>query len=226
MTLRTNSRVAGFAFLFYIAVAATGAILEAKAAAGDGVAARLASLAQHLPMARLGILLELLGCLSALVLAVTLYAITRDVDPDLALMILVCRTAEGVIGAIGLSNMVGKLWLATSAPDVASADAIGAVLFQLPTTNATLPATFFAIGSLAFAWLLWRGRLAPGWMSGLGAVASVLLVVALPLQLAGFLSGSVVQFLWIPMAAFEIPLGIWLLAKGARAPAGRSWGQS
>ena len=33
-------------------------------------------------------------------------------------------------------------------------------------------------------------------------------------------------FLWIPMAAFEIPLGIWLLAKGARAPAGRSWGQS
>jgi hypothetical protein len=218
MTLRTNSRVAGFAFLFYIAVAGAGAILEAKAAVGDGVAEKLASIAQHLPMARLGILLELLGCLSALVLAVTLYAITRDVDPDLALMILVCRTAEGVIGAVGLSHMVGKLWLATSVPQLAGAEAIGAMLFKVPTSNDVLPATFFAIGSLAFAWLLRRGRMVPPWMSGLGVVASALLVVALPLQLAGFLSGSVVQFLWIPMAAFEIPLGVWLLVRGARAP--------
>jgi hypothetical protein len=36
----------------------------------------------------------------------------------------------------------------------------------------------------------------------------------LPLQLAGFLRGAVTQLVWIPMAAFEIPLAVWLLVKG------------
>ena len=214
MTRTTNARVAGFAFLFYIAVAATGAILEGKAMAGEGVAAKLASIAQHLPMARVAVLLELLGCLCALVLAVTLYAITRDVDPDLALMVLVCRTAEGVIGAVFLPHTLGRLWLATSGPDPGAADAVGAMLFKLPTWSSTLPAPFFAVGSLAFSYLLWRGRMVPAWLAGLGVFASILLVIGLPLQLVGFVGGSVMQFLWIPMAAFEIPLGVWLLVKG------------
>ena len=57
-------------------------------------------------------------------------------------------------------------------------------------------------------------------LAWLGVISSVLLAVALPLQLGGFLPGSVVQFLWIPMAAFEIPLAVWLLVKGAAAPRG------
>ena len=48
--------------------------------------------------------------------------------------------------------------------------------------------------------------------------ASVLLVVGLPMELAGFLAGPATQLMWIPMAAFEVPLGVWLLIKGARAP--------
>jgi hypothetical protein len=44
----------------------------------------------------------------------------------------------------------------------------------------------------------------------------VLLVVTLPLQLAGFLRGPVMSYVWIPMLAFEVPLGFWLLIKGVR----------
>jgi hypothetical protein len=46
-------------------------------------------------------------------------------------------------------------------------------------------------------------------------------VVGLPLQLAGFLAGPVTQFMWLPMAAFEIPLGLWLLIKGVAMPVRR-----
>lgn len=220
MTRTTNARVAGFAFLFYIAVALSALILQGKASAGDGVAAKLASIAQNAPTVRLAVLLELLGCFSALVLAVTLYAITRDVDPDLALAILVFRSAEGVIGAVSLPNALGRLWLATSPPDRAAADAIGAMLFTLPGRSANVSATFFAVGSLAFSYLLWRGRLVPAWLAGLGVLASVVLVIGLPLELVGVLRGSITQLMWIPMAAFEIPLGVWLLIKGVRAPQG------
>ncbi|HTO86876.1 MAG TPA: DUF4386 family protein [Thermoanaerobaculia bacterium] len=115
MTRTTNASVAGFTFLFYIAVAFTGFVLLTRAESGVGIAAKLANIARHASTVRAGIVLVLLGCLSALVVAVTLYAITRDEDPDLAMLVLTCRTAEGVIGAVSLPVSTGKLWLATAA---------------------------------------------------------------------------------------------------------------
>jgi hypothetical protein len=43
--------------------------------------------------------------------------------------------------------------------------------------------------------------------------------VGLPLQIAGVLRGSITQLMYLPMLAFEIPLGLWLLIKGVAAPA-------
>jgi hypothetical protein len=65
MTRKTNARVAGFAFLFHIAVAMTGMILANRAASGEGTAAKLASIAQHATSVRVAVLLELLGGFSA-----------------------------------------------------------------------------------------------------------------------------------------------------------------
>ena len=49
-----------------------------------------------------------------------------------------------------------------------------------------------------------------------GGLVHILLVVALPLQLAGTLRGVLAQVIWLPMLAFEVPLGVWLLVKGVR----------
>ena len=46
-------------------------------------------------------------------------------------------------------------------------------------------AIYFAVGSLLFSWLILRGRLIPAALAQLGVIASALLVVILPLQLAG-----------------------------------------
>jgi hypothetical protein len=58
-------------------------------------------------------------------------------------------------------------------------------------------------------------------LAWLGVLASVLLVVGLPLQIAGVLRGSITQLMYLPMLAFEIPLGLWLLIKGVATPANR-----
>jgi hypothetical protein len=58
-------------------------------------------------------------------------------------------------------------------------------------------------------------------MAWLGVVASILLVVVLPLQIAGILGGPITQFMWLPMLAFEVSLALWLLIKGARIPGGK-----
>jgi hypothetical protein len=215
MTRTTNARLAGFAFLFYIAVAFPSMVLFNRATSGAGLAAKLAGIAQHASDLHLAVVLSLGGCFSALVLAVTLYAITNDEDPDLALLGLTCRVGEGLIGAASIPSTVSLLQLATAtgsqAPDSATTQALATfVLEQTPLVSAL----FFAAGSTLFAWLLLRGRAIPLALAWLGVLASVLLLVGLPLQLADVLHGPVTQLMWVPMAAFEIPLGFWLLLKG------------
>ena len=222
MTRKTNARLAGFTFLFYIAVAFPAMILFGQATSGEGIAAKFASIAQHATDVRVAVVLSLLGCFSALVLAVTLYAITREVDADLAMLALTCRVAEGVISGISIPETLGLLWLATatgaSAPDPGAAHALGAYLLK---ADMAVTATFFAVGSTLFSYLFLRGRLIPVALAWLGVLASVLLVVGLPLQIAGVLGGSITQLMFLPMLAFEIPLGLWLLIKGVAMPATR-----
>ena len=132
--------------------------------------------------------LALVGSFSALVLGVTLYAITREQDPDLAMLGLTCRVIEAAPGH-------GEI--------------------------------YFAVGSTVFCWLLLRGRMIPVALAWLGVVASALLVVLLPLQIAGFFGGPrnwsspVTWAVWLPLLVFELTFAVWLIAKGVAAPAQR-----
>ena len=91
----------------------------------------------------------------------------------------------------------------------------------MPIPTTMIGATFFAVGSMIFSYLLLRGRIVPVSLAWLGVLASALLVVGLPLQLAGFLRGPMTGYIWLPMLAFEVPLGLRLLIKGVATPATR-----
>jgi len=164
---RTYARVAGFTFLFYIAAGITSMALGGESQAGD--------------------VLLLLQSFSALVLGVTLYALTCKQGPALAMLALACRVLEAV--------QYGE------------------------------SAIYFAAASLLFSWLLLRGRMIPTLLAQLGVVASVLLVVILPLQLAGLFGGSmswsasITWLVWLPMLVFEVTLALWLMIKGVALPA-------
>jgi len=134
-------------------------------------------------------LLSVLMSLSAVVLGVMLYALTREQEPIVAMLALTCRILE--------------------AAQVESA-------------------IFFAVGSTLFCWLLLRGRLIPIPLAWLGVIASVLLVVILPLQLAGLFGGSMswassaTWLVWLPMLLFEVAFSLWLLIQGVAAPIERN----
>jgi Domain of unknown function (DUF4386) len=78
VTVRTNARIAGVTFLLYIA-AGISSLLVAGRPNLTGV-------------------LALVTAFCALVLGVTLYAITRSQDRDLALLALLCRVIESMPG--------------------------------------------------------------------------------------------------------------------------------
>jgi hypothetical protein len=165
MTRTTNARIAGIAYLFYLVVG-------------------IGSMATRSSAPNLTELFTVLMSFCALTLGVTLWAITRDVDADLAMMGMLCRVLEAAPGQ-------GEI--------------------------------FFTVGNLLFSWLFLRGRLIPVWLARLGVVASMLLIVILPLKMIGLLGGNlgwsspVTWLQWIPMLVFELTLAAWLLVKGVAA---------
>src|SRR5215468_2232939 len=112
MTRMKSARIAGFAFLLYIGLGLSGGTLIQKAVSGEDVAAKLASVAQHASDVRAAIVLILFSSFCALVIGVTLYSITREVDSDLAMLAMAFRVGEGVIGAVSVQQSLGLLWLA------------------------------------------------------------------------------------------------------------------
>ncbi len=165
-TNRTYARIAGFTFLFYIVSGITSLSLGSQSQFAD--------------------VLYLLQNVSALVLGVALYMLTRAYGPALALLALTFRIMEAIHSESEI---------------------------------------FFAAGSLLFCWLLLRGRLIPVPLAQLGVLASALLVVILPLQLAGLFGGSmswsasVTWMVWLPMLVFEVTAALWLMIKGVTIPA-------
>jgi len=170
MTRSTAARIAGATFLVYILVG-----IGSMAGAFRGPMADVATYAQNA---------------SAVILALTLFVVTRVEQPVLAALGMVFRLAEGALGP------------------------------ALHLTGITLPrptlvdATLFAVGSTFFCWLVLRGRMLPRALAWTGVIASVILVVGLPLQIAGLLGAPLTMLMWMPMLAFEVPGGLWLLARG------------
>lgn len=78
MTVTTNARIAGLTFLIYIAAGIASLVLAGNAPATA--------------------VLSMVTSFSALVLGVTLYAITREQDRDLAMLGLTCRVIEAAPG--------------------------------------------------------------------------------------------------------------------------------
>lgn len=170
MNRTTAARIAGFTFLFYIAVGigSMGGLLR-------GPWAQPAAYAQNA---------------AAIILAVTLFIVTRIEQPVVAALGLIFRLAEGTRRGV----------FALAAITVSH--------------GALVDATLFAIGSAFFCWLLLRGRMLPLALAWIGVIASIVLIVGLPLQLAGRLGAPWTTLMWMPMLAFEVPGGLWLLIRG------------
>jgi hypothetical protein len=223
MTSTTNARLAGFTFLLYIATGITSLMLFARATSGaEGIVAKLASIAQHQTLVRLTVLLTLLTFVCAVVLAVTLYALTREQDRDLAMMALCCRVTEGVIAATAAVRSLQLLSIATAATsggaaDGAAAQTLGGLLLQQGSWTGSIAAICFVMGSTLYSYLFLRARTIPISLAWLGLAASVLLLVALPLELGGAI--RVPFLMWMPMLVFEVSFALWLLIKGVAMPA-------
>jgi hypothetical protein len=225
MTLRTNGRLAGFTFLFYIAVGITHMVLMSQAVGAGEVTAKLASIARHASLVRISVVLTLLEAICATVIAVTVYALTCDQDRDLAILAMTFRVAEGVIGFSSIARPLGLLSIGTANPatpaDAAATSALGGFLLQNGGPSGA-GAFCFALGSTVYCYLFLRARSIPAPLAWLGLLSSVLWVIALPLQMVDVPVRPVTWVMYPAMLLFEGTLALWLMIKGVREPPARA----
>ena len=221
MTLRAEGKLAGYAYLAYIVFAMSAAVLSAKTIAGADIAHMLATLRSTIVFAKVTVLLDLLQIVCAIVLAVTLYRLSRTVDATLALLAMAFRFGEGLMGFVPLLGKLELMKLVTaSSPSCASDAGCLAIAGEIFNRPDDLFGQFcFVVGGFLFAYILLAGRLIPRWMAWTGVITIGLQLICMPLHIATILPGRVVNWLWFPILLYEVPLGIWLIRKGVQQTA-------
>ena len=151
--------------------------------------------------------LELVLALACIGTAVALFPVVRRVDEAAALGFVGSRTLEASIIVTGILAMLG---LTVAGP--ASPALVGVHDWAFLLGPGTLP----AVNALLLAPLLLRARLVPRIIPVVGLIGAPLLLAAA----AGSLFGLIDQvspaglLSAVPIAAWEITLGVWLVVKG------------
>jgi len=123
---------------------------------------------------------------------------------------------EGLLGFLPLLDKLELMQIAT-APAVGAGSALKdpALVSQIlnrPTNN--FDEFCFVVGGFLFAYLFLRGRLVPRWLAWIGVITIGAQLICIPLGIATIIPMPIVNWLWFPILLYEVPLGVWLIAKG------------
>jgi len=168
-----------------------------------------------------GCLLDFVNALAAVGTAVAVFPVIRRYNESLALGFVTTRLMEGAIIMIGV---VSLLAIVTLRHDTAGADpdtmtAIGRALVAVRDWTFLFGPGFMAcMNALMFATLLFRARLVPRVIPGIGLVGVPLLLAANLATLFGHneQTSGLSMLATVPIALWELTIGVWMVAKGFR----------
>ena len=171
---------------------------------------------------RLGAFLEVIIAIAIIGTAVTLFPIVKRQNEGFALGYVAARVLESTVIVVGIISVLSVVTLRQDFAGAAGADAA-----SLTTAGKSLVAihdwTFLfgpglmpGVNGILLGYLMYTSRLVPRPLALLGLVGGPLLFASGIAVLLGVIeAGSVWQGIsTLPVAAFEVSLGIWLIVKG------------
>lgn len=216
--LNRYARVAGFMYLFVIAVYIVGDnITSAYQQAGDftQIAARMRGGEM---LYRSGLALELVSSVATVLLGGAFFVLLSPVDRNLALFAFLWRVMEAVFGGITVTLQYAALPMylgSTSSVPVSQQAGLAQLAGEVTRASFPVSVIYFSAGSLLYFSLLFRARVIPRGLGALGLFASFLVMLMGFLTLIAPGAAHAVQFLWAPIFVAEVVTGLWLLVKGA-----------
>jgi hypothetical protein len=171
---------------------------------------------------RLGAFLEVIIAIAIIGTAVTLFPIVKRQNEGFALGYVAARVFESTIIVVGIISLLSVVTLrqdlaGAAGTDAASLLAVGKSLVAVHDWTFLLgPGLMPGVNGVLLGYLLYTSRLVPRPLALLGLVGGPLLFASGIAVLLGVIeAGSVWQGIaTLPVAAFEVLLGIWLIVKG------------
>ena len=168
--------------------------------------------------------LEVIVALACIGTAVTLYPVVKRQNEGVALGFVAARVLEASMIFAGVVSLLSLVTLRQDLGGAAGADAA-----SLVTTGASHVATYnwtFLLGqslmpginALLLGSLMYRSRLVPRVIPVIGLIGAPLLITAVFATLFGVIAqgSSLAAAAALPVAAWELSLGVWLVIKGFR----------
>ena len=224
---RTAARVAGFVLLLLMAAGFfSQAYVPGQIIVAGDAAATARNIVASEQLFRIGIAADVLIFAADIVMAVAFYVLLKKVNPGLALLALLWRTAQATIMAMnGLSFLTASSVLSGSGTAAALSpdqlQELANTYVGAHTAGFNLGLVFLALGNGVFAYLLFTSNYIPRALSAWGVLAYVVMaagnLATIVLSGAEDTAGGVMIH-YLPAFFFEVIAGGWLLFKGVRAP--------
>ena len=171
---------------------------------------------------RLGAFLEVIIAIAIIGTAVTLFPLLKRQHESFALGYVAARIFESTMIVVGIIGLLSVVTLRQEFAGVAGAEAaslveVGRSLVAIHDWTFLLgPGMMPGLNDIMLGYLLYASRLVPRALALLGIVAGPVHFASFVAVLLGVIeAGSVGQGIAsIPVAAFEVILGIWLIVRG------------
>jgi hypothetical protein len=167
-----------------------------------------------------GVFLDLVNALACIGTAVALFSVVKRQHEGFALGFVTTRIFEAAIIAIGVVSLLAVVTLrqaGAAGGDAASLVTAGRALVAVRDEAHLLgPGVIPGLNALLLGYLMYRSRLVPRVIPAMGLIGAPLFLVAASASVLGFneqvsvLSGIGL----IPIALWELSLGLWLTFKG------------
>jgi hypothetical protein len=143
--------------------------------------------------------------------AVLFYPIVENHGKRTALAYLAAMIVEVVLLSLGALCLLMLVPLGQSPVGAGVAQALGSLLTESNTMAYQISQMSLGIGAFFLCWLLFRTRLIPRWLAGLGVIGYALHVAGAIAEIFGI---PISLILLIPGGLFELALAFWLLING------------
>jgi hypothetical protein len=218
-TDRRGATIIGIFFIIASATAILGLFFYQPILRGPDY---LTNGAAHANQVILGALMELALVVTAIGTAIGLFPVLRPHGERVALTHLLFRFLEAVAITVGIVAMLSLLTLSQESVTAAAAEAssyqvAGSLLHAVYKWTSMLgPLFFLGINTMMYSSLLYKSKLVPRPLAGMGMTGAGLVLVFAMLVLFGVsVQGA---DLWVllamPIAFYEMILAGWLIVKG------------
>jgi len=214
------ARVAGVAYLVIMIVAMLyGSLVETKLIVSGNDAATADNIMANESLFRIGIVLVLIIYVSVVVASWALYVILRTVHKNLALLALLLRSAEAVVGAATILTSFAVLFVLGGGPsNVFEAEQLHALagrFLDVRTAGLDIVLVFIGLGATVFCYLLFESKYVPRPLAAWGIFTYLSMLF---LGLVSILFPNHPLMLEVVLygvgGSFELVLGLWLVFKG------------